>query len=99
MTQILFLSFFILLFMNIPIAFCLFISSTLALFYGGIPLVAVVQRAITATDSFVLLAIPFFMIAGNLMGAGGISNRLISLANSSVGTRGGGLAHVNVITR
>ena len=98
MTLILFLSFFILLFMNIPIAFCLFISSSLALFYGGIPLVAVVQRAITATDSFVLLAIPFFMIAGNLMGAGGISSRLISLANSSVGSIRGGLAHVNVLT-
>ena len=98
MTLILFLSFAILLFMNIPIAFCLFISSSLALFYGGIPLVAVVQRAVTATDSFVLLAVPFFMIAGNLMGAGGISSRLISLANSSVGSIRGGLAHVNVLT-
>lgn len=98
MTMILFSSFFILLVLNIPIAFCLFISSSLALFYGGIPLVAVVQRAVTATDSFVLLAIPFFMVAGNLMGAGGISNRLISLANSSVGSIRGGLAHVNVLT-
>jgi len=98
MTFILFLSFFILLVMNVPIAFSLFISSTLALIYGGIPLVAVVQRAVTATDSFVLLAIPFFMFAGNLMGAGGISNRLIQLADASVGWIKGGLAHVNVLT-
>lgn len=98
MTLILFATFFILLFLNIPIAFSLFISSTLALSYGGIPLVAVVQRAVTATDSFILLAIPFFMVAGNLMGAGGISNRLISLANSTVGSVRGGLAHVNVLT-
>lgn len=98
MTLILFVTFFILLVLNVPIAFCLFISSTLALSFGGIPLVAVVQRAITAADSFVLLAIPFFMIAGNLMGAGGISNRLIKLANASVGAITGGLAHVNVLT-
>lgn len=98
MTLILFSSFFFLLILNVPIAFCLFISSALALSFGGIPLVAVVQRAVTATDSFVLLAIPFFMIAGNLMGAGGISNRLIKFANASVGAISGGLAHVNVLT-
>lgn len=98
MTLILFSAFFVLLFLNVPIAFCLFISSALALSFGGIPLVAVVQRAITATDSFILLAIPFFMIAGNLMGSGGISNRLIKFANATVGSITGGLAHVNVLT-
>lgn len=98
MTIVLFVSFFILLAINVPIAFCLFISSTLALMFGGIPLVAVVQRAVAATDSFVLLAVPFFMLAGNLMGAGGISNRLIKFANASVGAITGGLAHVNVLT-
>ena len=98
MTTVLFISFAILLLLNIPIAFSLFISSTLALIYGGIPIIVVIQRAVTATDSFILLAIPFFMIAGNLMGVGGISKRLVSFANSSVGWVRGGLAHVNILT-
>lgn len=98
MIGILFITFIILLLLNVPIAFCLFISSTLALFFEGIPLVSVVQRAVTATDSFTLLAIPFFMLAGNLMGVGGISSRLIKFANALVGWIRGGLAHVNVLT-
>ncbi len=98
MIAILFITFIVLLLLNVPIAFCLFISSTLALFFEGIPLVSVVQRAVTATDSFTLLAIPFFMLAGNLMGVGGISSRLIKFANALVGWLRGGLAHVNVLT-
>ncbi len=98
MTLVLFLSFVLLLILNVPIAFSLMISSLVAVIYGGFPVVVVIQRAITATDSFILLAIPFFMIAGNLMDNGGISKRLISFANSSVGFIRGGLAHVNIVT-
>jgi len=98
MTIVLFITFAILLILNVPIAFSLLISSTLALIYGGIPIIAVIQRAITSTDSFILLAIPFFMMAGNLMGSGGISKRLISFANASVGWIRGGLSHVNILT-
>ena len=98
MTIILFITFAILLLLNVPIAFSLLISSLIAVVYGGFPVVVVIQRAITSTDSFILLAIPFFMIAGNLMGTGGISKRLISFANSSVGFIRGGLAHVNIVT-
>ncbi len=98
MTTVLFVSFVILIFLRMPIAFGLFISSSLALAYQGIPLSVVLQRGVTAVDSFILLAIPFFMIAGNLMSGGGISRRLIGFANASVGFVRGGLAHVNILT-
>ena len=98
MSGVLFAVFFGLLIFNMPVGFALFISSMIALWYGGIPIVAVLQRAVNAADSFILLAIPFFMVAGNLMSTGGISNRLISFANSIVGFITGGLAHVNVVT-
>lgn len=98
MVWTLFISFFVMLVLNFPIAFSLFLSSALAIYSAGIPLVSVVQRSVVATNSFTLLAIPFFMLAGNLMGAGGISTRLIHFANSLVGWMRGGLAHVNVLT-
>lgn len=98
MTAVLFISFVVLILLHVPIAFSLFISSSLALWYGGITLMAVLQRGVTAVDSFILLAIPFFIIAGNLMSGGGISKRIISFANASVGFIRGGLAHVNIVT-
>jgi C4-dicarboxylate transporter DctM subunit len=98
LTLVLFVVFVILMILDIPIAFSLFISSMAALLYSGAPLTAVIQRAITASDSFILLAIPFFMLAGNLMSGGGISQRIISFASSGVGFIRGGLAHVNILT-
>jgi len=98
MIATLFISFAIMLVLNFPIAFSLFLSSALTIYMAGIPLVSVVQRSVVATNSFTLLAIPFFMLAGNLMGAGGISSRLIQFANACVGWMRGGLAHVNVLT-
>lgn len=99
MTPVLFVSFFVLLFLEVPIAFSLFISSTLALLVGGgFPLTVVIQRAVTSADTFTLLAIPFFMLAGNLMSTGGISKRIMGFATSSVGFVRGGLAHVNILT-
>lgn len=98
MTAVLFITFAILMLINVPIAFSLFISSMIALIYAGIPIVAVIQRATTAADSFVLLAIPFFMLAGNLMSGGGISQKIINFAASGVGFIRGGLGHVNIIT-
>jgi tripartite ATP-independent transporter DctM subunit len=98
MITTLFISFAIMILLNFPIAFSLFLSSALTIYTAGIPLVSVVQRSVVATNSFTLLAIPFFMLAGNLMGAGGISSRLIRFANSLVGWITGGLAHVNVLT-
>lgn len=65
-------------------------------FYLGIPLPTVGQRMVAGLNSFTLLAIPFFILAGEIMGAGGMSRRLIGLANLLVGWLRGGLAMMNV---
>jgi len=99
MSLILFATFFILLLMEVPIAFCLFIAATVALLFGGsVPITVVIQRAVTSADTFILLSIPFFMLAGNLMSTGGISKKIMNVATSMVGFIRGGLAHVNIVT-
>ena len=98
MTVVLFISFIFLLAINVPISFSLLISSLIALAYKGIPLMVMIQRVVTAADSFILIAIPFFMLAGNLMSGGGISRALTGFANAVVGFVRGGLAHVTVIS-
>jgi tripartite ATP-independent transporter DctM subunit len=65
---------------------------------GDIPLVVVAQRVTVGVDSFVLLAIPFFFLAGELMNQGGITQRLVNLAQALVGGIRGGLGHVTVVT-
>jgi TRAP-type C4-dicarboxylate transport system permease large subunit len=60
-------------------------------------LIIFIQRAYAATTSFPLLAIPFFILAGNLMNVGGTTERIFAVANLLVGRIRGGLAHVNVI--
>ncbi len=62
------------------------------------PLIVVVQRMFTAIDSFPLLAVPLFMVAGNLMETGGISRRLINFCNSVLGWLPGGLAMAAILT-
>jgi len=93
-------SFVILLLLNVPVAFCMGISTVLAfLAIGDLPtFVAVAHKIATGIDSFSLLAIPFFILSGLLMGHGGIARRLIDLANVLVGRFRGGLAFVNVLT-
>ncbi len=84
--------------MNVPIAICLGAASFLALYIdGSVPLLLLVQRMFTGTDSFTLLAIPLFMIAGRLMEWGGISKRLIDLSMNVVGGMYGGLANVSIL--
>ena len=70
---------------------------SMIIFTPDIPLQLIAQKAITALESFPLLAIPFFMFAGNLMGSGGISRRLVDLADSLVGTIAGGLALITTL--
>jgi C4-dicarboxylate transporter DctM subunit len=98
MTAVLFISFILLLTLNVPISFSLLISSLIALAYQGIPLMVMIQRVVTAADSFILIAIPFFMLAGNLMSGGGISRTLTGFADATVGFIRGGLAHVTVLS-
>jgi len=97
---VLVVSFVILILLNVPVAFCMGISTVLAILaIGGLPtFVAVAHNIATGIDSFALLAIPFFILSGLLMGHGGIARRLIDFANVLVGRFRGGLAFVNVLT-
>jgi tripartite ATP-independent transporter DctM subunit len=97
---VLVVSFVVLLLLNVPVAFCMGIATVLAfLSMGDMPaFVAVAHNIATGIDSFALLAIPFFILSGLLMGQGGIAQRLIDFANAVVGRFRGGLALVNVMT-
>ncbi len=98
---VLVVSFVVLLVLNVPVAFCMGISTVLAFMTmsGDLPaFVAVAHKIATGIDSFALLAIPFFILSGQLMGQGGIAQRLIDFANTLVGRFRGGLAFVNVVT-
>jgi len=95
-------TFFALLFLffivRMPIAFAMGTSAAIAMyFFYHVPLIVAVQQMFTSNDSFPLLAVPFFMLAGVLMELGGISRRLVNFANALVGFIHGGLAHVTVI--
>lgn len=90
-------TFIVLLFLEIPITFTLILSSIVTALYLKIPLMAVVQQMVQGVKSFSLLAIPFFIIAGEMMGQGGISRRLILFSNLIVGRIRGGLAQVNCL--
>lgn len=94
---ILFGVFFLLLFMNMPIAFALGISSLATLMYEGLPLLPVASNLYAATSKFVLLAIPFFILGGNVMDKSGISGQLIDFARTLVGHRRSGMTLVTVI--
>ncbi|BAQ09131.1 C4-dicarboxylate transport system, large permease component [Bacillus sp. OxB-1] len=99
MILLLFLLFLVLIFLNMPIAFALGISSLAFIFLNGDGVLTVVpQRMFAAIDSFPLMAAPFFILAGKLMEHGGISERLINFAQSIVGSLRGGMAHVGIVT-
>jgi len=96
---VLVVSFLILMLLNVPVAFCMGIAAALAFLTMGEPAFsAVAHNMAIGIDSFVLLAIPFFVLSGLLMGHGGIARRLIDFANVLVGRYRGGLAYVNVVT-
>ncbi len=97
---VLFVSFFALLMLKVPVAYSIGISTTLSLLLNidRLPgLTTIAQRMTTGIDSFALLAIPFFVLAGEIMKRGGIANRLINFAKSLVASLPGGLAYVNVL--
>ncbi len=97
---VLVLSFLVFLIMGVPVAWAIGISSLLTMLVNipALPsVVTIAQRMATGLDSFALLAIPFFVLSGQLMNKGGIANRLIAFAKSLVGSLPGGLAHINVI--
>lgn len=90
---------FFLLFIAVPIGLATGISTavTIYIFSPTVPLQMLAQRSVSALASFPLLAIPFFIFAGNLMGGAGISRRLVELAESMVGAITGGLALITVM--
>jgi tripartite ATP-independent transporter DctM subunit len=94
---ILFGVFILLMVLRVPVAFTLLISSLVTALYLKIPLLAVLQQMVKGVGSFSLLAIPFFIVSGELMGEGGMSKRLIEFSNLIVGRLRGGLALVNVL--
>lgn len=97
---VLFVSFFGLLAYGVPVAYAIGISTmaTLVLNIAFMPSTTTVsQRMTTGIDNFALLAIPFFILAGEIMNSGGIAKRLIDFAKSLIGSLPGGLAFVNII--
>lgn len=98
MIGLLFLLFFILLALGVPIAFVLIISTVLYAFsVGDISWALIPQRTVYGINSFVMLSMPFFILAGNLMSSGGITKRIVDWAKAFVGHVRGGLAFVDVI--
>ncbi len=90
-------SFGVLLVLRVPITFALALASAATAFYLGRPMMTVVHDMYSGIHSFSLLAIPFFILAGQIMGQGGISQRMIDFSNLIVGRARGGLAQVNVL--
>ena len=83
---------------GLPIAIAMALGSLLYIWIeGSIPLLSVVHRMVGGIDSFPLLAVPFFIYAGNLMNSAGITNRIFGFALALVGWLKGGLGHVNVV--
>ncbi|HVJ35033.1 MAG TPA: TRAP transporter large permease [Terriglobia bacterium] len=93
---ILFGLFFFCLLIGAPVAFAIGVSAIATFFYEGLPLFVAFQRILSGISVFSLLAIPFFIFAGELMVHGGIANRLVRLASAAVGSSRGGLGVVNV---
>ncbi|PIC83828.1 TRAP transporter large permease [Sporosarcina sp. P1] len=96
MALVLFLSFLVLIFIGVPVAFSLGLSSLLYLFINDMSFSIIPQRMFGGLNSFVLLCIPGFILAGNLMNAGGITDRIIQFANNCFGHIRGGLGLANV---
>ncbi|AUH33023.1 TRAP transporter large permease [Paracoccus tegillarcae] len=82
---------------RVPIAFALGLASLATAMHLGLPLLLVAQRMINGLNSFTFLAVPFFILVGNIMTEGGISDRLVRLADVLVGRLRGGLAQGNIV--
>ncbi len=90
-------SFTVLCMLGMPVAYALGLAAVLAALWMGIPLEAIALKTSDGMDDFPLLAIPFFILAGAIMGEGGMASRLIDLAKVFVGFIRGGLALVNLL--
>ena len=94
---ILIIAFLLFLLIGVPVAFVLGLTPLVVLAYKGeTPLVLLAQRIFTAMDTPVLMAVPFFILAGNIMSAGGMTQRLVRFSSLVVGSFRGGLAYINI---
>jgi tripartite ATP-independent transporter DctM subunit len=99
MVTFLLLSFTVFLVLGVPIGFAMGLSGALALaFFGDISLVIIPQRIYSSLDNFSLLAVPLFVVAGELMSTGGITAKIVQFSRSVVGHIKGGLAQANVVS-
>ena len=94
----LFSIFFILLALGVPVAFAISLAGLGIVLYTGLPLAVFVQRMYTGLDSFPLMAIPLLMLAGTLMGHGGITKRIVDFSLTFIGNVRGSLAHVVAVS-
>ena len=94
---ILLVSFLVMILLRFPIAYSVALSSIFCLSYQGLSLATVCQQMVKGISSYSLMAVPFFITMGMLMGSGGLSDKLVALANACVGWMRGGLGMVNVL--
>ena len=94
---VLLVSFLIMIMLRFQIAYAVALSSLFCLMYQGLPLTSICQQMVKGINSFSMMAVPFFITMGCLMGSGGISEKLIALANACVGWMTGGMAMVNIV--
>ena len=97
MTTLLIVTFLVTLFIGVPVAFSIVLAAIAVLFVGDINMGMIAQRMFTSTDSFSLIAVPFFILAGDLLAQGAISKYLVAFAESFLGVIKGGLSIVSVI--
>lgn len=98
MVTILLLSFLVLMIIGVPIGFAMGLSAVIALALGSdLSLIIIPQRIYASLDSFSLLAIPLFVVAGELMSTGGITQRIVAFSRAGVGHLKGGLAQANIV--
>ena len=94
---LLIVTFICLLMLKVPVAFTLLISSVVYMLANNLPLELVAQRMLAGPDSFPLMAVPFFILAGNIMNYAGVTHKIFFFANKLVGHLTGGLGHATVL--
>ncbi len=90
-------SFFLFILIKIPVAHSLALSGMTTMMYLDLPFTTILNNMFASINSFPLLAVPFFLLLGNLMNEGGITRRLVDFSNAMIGHIKGGLGHVNVL--
>ncbi|GHS96665.1 hypothetical protein AGMMS50276_15410 [Synergistales bacterium] len=96
--SLIFGSFILAMLLGVPIAISLFLGGVIPILSSGIPLTVIPQKFYNAVNLYALMAIPLFVISGGLLDKGGVSKRLVNLANALVGTLPGGLAVVTFLS-